>query len=141
MRRLNKFFFKLATCLAVAAPMVTSCYDDSKLWDEIYMINATLSEMRNSLNGQIQALDELLKGGKITISDCKRKSDGTYAITLSNGTQFNVLHSDKSMKGVISYIEVAGQKCWAAYDENGSLTLLQNSDKEYIPVQSAVPYV
>lgn len=141
MKNLKRNFFSLICCVAMASPMVTSCYDDSKLWEEIYMINSTLSEMKNSLNGQIEALDELIKGGNITISECKRKSDGTYAITLSNGTQFNVLHTDKSMKGVVSYIEVSGEKCWAAYNDTGKLELLKNNDGEYIPVQSAVPYV
>ena len=97
MKNLKRNFFSLVCCMAVASPMVTSCYDDSKLWEEIYMINSTLSEMKNSLNGQIEALDELIKGGDITISECKRKSDGTYAITFNARSKLPTLSSFNSV--------------------------------------------
>ncbi len=137
----RKLFLKVAIGVALVLPSVTSCYDDSKIWDEIFQINSTLSEMKNSLNGQIQAFNDLVAGGNITISECKRMSNGTYSITLSNGTKFNVLQDGKSFTGLISYIEVDEVKYWAIYGSDGNLELIQNSNKEYIPVQSAVPYV
>ena len=141
MKLFKHAFFKVLLGAAAAVPMVTSCYDDSKLWDEIYNINSTISEMKNSLNGQLQAFNDLVAGGNILISECRKMSNGTYAITLSNGTKFNVLQEGKSLEGLVSYLEVDGEKCWAMYGNDGKLTLLQNSDNEYIPVQSAVPYV
>ena len=110
MKLFKHAFFKVLLGAVAAVPMVTSCYDDSKLWDEIYNINSTISEMKNSLNGQIQAFNDLVAGGNILISECRKMSNGTYAITLSNGTKFNVLQEGKSLEGLVSYLEVDGEK-------------------------------
>ena len=42
-------------CLAMSAPMLTSCYDDSALWVEIDEITGRLDVLDERLNGQIQA--------------------------------------------------------------------------------------
>ena len=78
-------------CMALVAPMTVSCYDDAALWEEIEGIKGEIQKLQDQLNGQIKALNDLLEGGDITIAECVKNNDGSYQITLSNGTKFTVL--------------------------------------------------
>ena len=100
-------------CITMAAPMVVSCYDDTAIWEEIDGINGRLDDLEAKLNGQIQALSDLVAGGDILISSLDKKEDGSYLVTLSNGTKFSVLPAGVSAKGIITYKEVDGVKYWA----------------------------
>ena len=77
----------LALLLALAmiiAPMLTSCFDDTQLWDSINKIEHRLDSLETSLNKQLQALNSLIDS-KTTISSCEKNQDGSYDVTLSNG--------------------------------------------------------
>ena len=128
-------------CLAMSAPMLTSCYDDSAIWGEIDEITGRLDELDERLNGQIQAFNDLVAGGDLLIKSLQKQSDGSYVVTLSNGTTFGVLPTGVSVKGLLSYKEVEGVKYWAMYNTNGVLELLVDSSNNYIPVESVVPTV
>ena len=128
-------------CVAMSAPMLTSCYDDSAIWGEIDEITGRLDELDERLNDQIQAFNDLVAGGDLLIKSLQKQSDGSYVVTLSNGTTFGVLPTGVSVNGLISYKEVDGVKYWAMYNVNGVLELLVDSSKNYIPVESVVPTV
>ncbi len=128
-------------CVAMSAPMLTSCYDDSAIWGEIDEITGRLDELEEKLNGQIQAFNDLVAGGDLLIKSFQKQSDGSYVVTLSNGTTFGVLPAGVSVRGLISYKEVDGVKYWAMYNANGVLELLVDSSNNYIPVESVVPTV
>lgn len=132
---------KVLLSVSLIVPAVTSCYDDEELWNEIEKINDKLNSLEESLNGQIQTLNDLLAGGDITISECVAQKDGSYSITLSNGTSFNVLPDGKTLNGLVSCKEVNGVKCWAAYNENGVLVPLTDASGDNIPVAAAKPVV
>ena len=128
-------------CVAMSAPMLTSCYDDSAIWGEIDEITGRLDELDERLSGQIQAFNDLVAGGDLLIKSLQKQSDGSYVVTLSNGTTFGVLPTGISVKGLLSYKEVEGVKYWAMYNTNGELELLVGSSGNYIPVESVVPTV
>lgn len=140
-KTLGSFCVKTLLSAAMLVPAVTSCYDDSKIWAEIEDINTKLDELTASLNGQIEALNALLAGGDITIAECTRNNDGTYQITLSNGTEFSVFPQDKTLTGLISCKEVNGVNYWAAYDETGALVPLKDASGKNIPVDAEKPVV
>lgn len=128
-------------CFALVAPAATSCYDDQALWAEIENINTKLESLEASLNGQIETLNELLAGGDITISTCLKNSDGSYDITLSDGTSFTVLSEKKVLKGMVSCKVVNGVTYWAAYNDEGELIPLKDASGNNIPVSEAKPVV
>lgn len=134
-------FLKGLLCVALVAPMAVSCYDDTALWEEIEGIKGDIQKLQEQLNGQIKALNDLLEGGDITIAECVKNNDGSYQITLSNGTKFTVLPEGKTMTGLVSYMEINGVNYWAAYGPDGVLVPLKNSEGNNMPVSADVPRV
>ena len=127
--------------MALVAPMTVSCYDDAALWDEIESIKGEIQKLQDQLNGQIKALNDLLEGGDITIAECVKNNDGSYQITLSNGTKFTVLPEGKTITGLVSYMEINGVNYWAAYGPDGVLAPLKDSEGNNMPVAADVPRV
>ena len=127
--------------VALVASMLTSCYDDSALWAEIEGINTKLEDLEESLNNQIQVLNDLLAGGDITISECTANADGTYKITLSNGRSFSVFPQDKTLKGLVSTMDINGVDYWAMYNDSGVLAPIKDSEGKNITVASVIPTV
>lgn len=136
-----KSFLSGLLCLALSAPALTSCYDDTALWAEIEDLSGKIDDLESKLNGQIQAFNDLVAGGNLLIKSLQKQSDGSYVVTLSNGTTFGVLPTGISVKGLLSYKEVEGVKYWAMYNTNGDLELLVGTSGNYIPVESVVPTV
>lgn len=134
-------FAKGLLSAALVASMVTSCYDDSALWAQIEDINTKLNDLQTSLNNQIKTLNDLLAGGDITISECAKNADGTYDITLSNGTKFSVFPQDKTLKGIVSTMNINGVEYWAIYNEQGTLTPIKDADGKNITVAAVIPTV
>lgn len=128
-------------CIAMSAPMLTSCYDDSALWGEIDEITGRLDNLDERLNSQIQAFNDFMADGGITISSYEKTADGTCIVTLSNGTKFSVLPTGANASSIISYMIVNGQKCWAVYSTGGTLQVLKDAEGNPIPVESVVPVV
>lgn len=127
--------------LFVALPMLYSCFDDSELWEKIESIEARLDSLESSLNGQIKAFSDFLAGGDITISSCVQNDNGSYSLTLSNGTKFTMLPDSTDVSALVSYVEIDGVKYWAAPDAEGKLTPLLGAAGKKLPVISAVPVV
>ncbi len=127
--------------LLFLSPVATSCFDDSELWEKIDQIEARLDSLEAGLNGQIQAFSDFLAGGDITISDCLKNADGSYAITLSNGTKFTMLPDSTAFSALVSYVELEGVKYWAAYNAEGKLIPLLGAGGAKIPVNNATPVV
>lgn len=134
-------FAKGLLSVALVASMVTSCYDDSALWAEIEGINTKLNDLETSLNNQIKTLNDLLAGGDITISECTKNADGTYNITLSNGTKFSVFPQDKTLKGIVSTMNINGVDYWAIYNDSGNLTPIKDAEGNNITVATVIPTV
>ena len=127
--------------LLFLSPVATSCFDDSELWEKIDQIEARLDSLEAGLNGQIQAFSDFLAGGDITISDYLKNTDGSYAITLSNGTKFTVLPDSTDFSALVSYVELEGVKYWATYNAEGNLVPLLGAGGAKIPVYNATPVV
>ena len=126
-------FLKAIALSIVVLPMMTSCFDDSQIWDSINKIEQRLDSLENSLNKQFQALNTLIDS-KTTISSCDKNSDGSYDVTLSNGMKFTVLPDGTDFSALVSIVEVNGNKCWATYDANGSLVVLKDPSGSPVPV-------
>ena len=132
-----KTFMSLLLSVLLTAPMVTSCYDDSDIWDKLASLEEKLIELENNLTEQAEAMSALLSDGS-TISACKKNSDGSYTITLSNGTKFNVLPEGTSFSSLVTYTEVGGKKCWATYDANGNPVVIKDASGNAIPVSAEI---
>ena len=84
MKQLTNLIFRALIGSMAILPMVTSCYDDSAIWDKFEDIENRLDSLETSLNEQFQALNSLIDS-KTTISSCETNPDGSYEVTLSNG--------------------------------------------------------
>ena len=124
---------KAAICISAVIPMLTSCYDDSAIWNELDKIEHRLDSLETSLNQQLSALNSLING-KTTIASCEKNQDGSYEVVLSNGTEFTVLAEGRDYSALVSVKEVNGVRCWATYDANGELTVLTDNAGNPIPV-------
>lgn len=128
-----KTFKKLLALGVVVMPMLTSCYDDTSVWDKFDEIENRLEAIELSLNEQIQALSTIIDG-KITVSSYEKNSDGSYKVTLSNGSKFTVLPDGTNYSALVSVITVNGVKCWATYDASGKLIALTDDAGQPVPV-------
>ena len=134
-------FLKYVLLVLFVSPSVTSCYDDSEIWDKIGAIEDRLNTLETGLNNQIKAFSDFLADKGITISECKQNADGSYSISLSNGTSFNTLPETADFSALVSYVEIDGVKYWASYDPEGDLVPLVGADGSKVPVHTAAPVV
>ena len=134
-------FLKYVLLVLFVSPSVTSCYDDSEIWDRIGAIEDRLNTLETGLNNQIKAFSDFLADKGITISECKQNADGSYSISLSNGTSFNTLPETADFSALVSYVEIDGVKYWASYDPEGDLVPLVGADGSKVPVHTAAPVV
>lgn len=134
-------FLKYVLLVLFVSPSVISCYDDSEIWDKIGAIEDRLNTLETGLNNQIKAFSDFLADNGITISECKQNADGSYSISLSNGTSFNTLPETADFSALVSYVEIDGVKYWASYDPEGDLVPLVGADGSKVPVHTAAPVV
>lgn len=137
----KNFIIKSFIALCFILPMFVSCADIKELWGKVEEIEGRLDSLEKGLNGQIEAMTALLEGGDITIAKCSQNDNGSYSITLSNGTEFTVLPQSADNKPLLSYVVESNVKYWAVYDADGVLTPLVDGNGKKIPVAAAVPTV
>lgn len=142
-----KSFMVKAAALAVVFPLAVSCYDDSKLWDEIGSIEEDMEnvinklyELEDRLNSELGALNEMVKGQLFISSVSTDASTGVVTLTLSNGKKLQIL-PETDLTSTVTYLTIGGIDYWAYLDENGNKQLFKNEKGEGIPVASVVPEV
>ncbi len=121
--------------LAIVTPMTTSCYDDSALWRSIDSIQVRLDSLTASLDNQMKAMSSIMSK-MTTITNCASKNDGSFEITLSDGTVFKVLPQGASFSSLISFREVSGKKYWTTMGPDGTLVDLTDKNGKPIPVEA-----
>ena len=99
-------FLKYVLLVLFVSPSVTSCFDDSEIWDKIGAIEDRLNTLETGLNNQIKAFSDFLADQGVTISECKQNADGSYSISLSNGTSFNTLPETADFSALVAYVEI-----------------------------------
>ena len=135
MKNWMKNLMNAVLVMAFVVPMTTSCYDDSALWKSIDSIQVRLDSLTASLDNQMKAMSSIMSK-MTTITNCVQKSDGTYEITLSDGTSFKVLPKGMNFSSIITYREVAGKKYWATIGPDGKLVDLTDKNGNPIPVEA-----
>lgn len=143
---------------ALACPVFTSCYDDSALnsrldevENDIADLDQRLKDLETRLNGELKALQTLLEGkiatlqGKvdelITVSSCDAKDDGSYEITLSDGSKFTVYPEyQPDQTGLVTTTEIDGVLYWAIY-EDGNPVVVTDAEGLPVPVVDVTPIV
>ena len=135
MKQITNTIFKALALAVVALPMLTSCFNTDEIWNKIDAIENRLDSLENSLNVQFQALNSIIEGNAV-ITSCDKNADGSYDVTLSNGTKFTVLPDGTDCSALVSVIEVKGVKCWATYDANGNLVALTDDAGQPVPVET-----
>ncbi len=143
---------------ALSCPVFTSCYDDTALLDrvegiegDIQDLNERLTQLETRLNSELQALQTLLEGkiatlqGKvdelITVSSCNAKADGSYEITLSDGSKFTVYPEyEANHTGLVTTTEIGGVLYWAIY-EDGKPVVVTDAEGQPVPVVNVTPIV
>lgn len=137
MKNWMKIFVRSLLCVSLSIPAFTSCYDDSALWDKVNDMEARLNELEVEMTSQVEAMQALLSNGA-TLTSCKKNSDGSYTVTLSNGTKFKVLPEGTDFSSLVSVMVVDGKKCWATYDPSGNAVALTDASGKAIPVSVEV---
>lgn len=137
MKNWMKIFVRSLLCLSLAIPAFTSCYDDSALWDKVNDMETRLNELEVEMTSQVEAMQALLSNGA-TLTSCKKNSDGSYTVTLSDGTKFKVLPEGTDFSSLVSVMVVDGKKCWATYDPSGNAVALTDASGKAIPVSVEV---
>lgn len=135
MKNWMKIFLRSLVCLSLTLGTFTSCLDE--VWDKIEEIDQRLDELEAELTSQAEALNALLSNGA-TITSCKHNPDGSYTITLSDGTKFKVLPASADFSALLTYTVVDGNKCWATYGPDGKPVVLTDASGKPIPVSAEV---
>lgn len=126
--------------VAVSAPVFTSCYDDTELWDAVGGLTDRVEQLEADLKGQAEAMASLLSDGS-TVAKCEKQADGSYVITLSNGTKFKALPEGTDFSALMTYVEVGSARYWAVYGPDGTAEVLKDSQGNNIPVSAKVDVV
>ena len=132
--------FKAVLGLVMVAPVFSSCAGLDEMRDRLDEVEARLDSLEISLNDQIQAFDDFLKG-QATISECKKNTDGSHTITLSSGAKFTVYPKSASYNTLLTFVEEDGVKYWAMYDAIGNTVVLKDANDKKIPVEAELPVV
>ena len=146
---------------ALACPVFTSCYDDSALNDRIDGIEEELGSLEERvaalekrLNDDLAALQTLLESkiaalqgevdALVTVSKCEKQNDGSYQITLSDGTSFTVypeyIPEAPDQTGLVTTTEMGGVLYWAIF-EDGKPVVVTDAEGNPVPVVDVVPQV
>lgn len=137
---MNKLFRKASKaliCLLVAPLTVSSCFDDTEIWETLNEHEAKLNELQAQINNQADAMAALLSDGS-TIKTCVKQNDGSYLVTLSNGTKFKVFPQETNASTLMTYLVIDGNKYWAVYTPSGELEALKDAQGKNIPVSVQV---
>lgn len=136
---MNKLFRKASKALiCLLAPLaVSACFDDSEIWDTLNEHEAQLNELQAQLNNQADAMTALLSDGS-TIKTCVKQGDGSYLVTLSNGTKFKVLPQSTNVANLMTYVVIGGEKYWAVNTPSGEIEALKDASGKNIPVSVQV---
>lgn len=137
MKDLTKFLCKSLMFILFLPFAVTSCYDDSAIWDKFDDIENRIDSLANELNKQMEALNLLMKDGS-TISSCVENKDGSYSVTLSNGITFKVMPQGTDFSKLVTYKEINGSKFWAVYGPDGVPEAITGDDGKTIPVETRI---
>lgn len=143
----SKFYRSMAAAavsvFAIGGLTFVSCdkYDDTELRNSIDDLNSrveSLEEMVTALQGDVDAINNLLESGKV-IQSITPNEDGTeYTITyVGDNTQADVIKVG-SGNPVVTVIEENGTYYWGLVDEDGTVSHILGSDNK-IPVADAVP--
>ena len=136
---MNKYFTTFikaggALCASLLlTQMVSSCYDDSGLWDKIDQIEDQVADLqiaRQNIEEQLKTIKSLTDGS-IVIKSCEVGSKGEYLLTLSDGSSFTVWPKQQS---VVTIIENGGKQYWAFYNEKGNKEYIKDADGNRIPI-------
>ena len=160
--KIGQFFKKAVSgsmiLAALACPVFTSCYDDSalnerldKVEGDIADLDQRLKDLETRLNSELQALQTLLEGkiaalqgqvdGLVTVKSCNAKTDGTYEITLSDGSKFTVYPEyEQDLTGVVTTTTIDGVLYWAIY-EDGKPVIVTDAEGNPVPVVGVTPQV
>lgn len=153
--KIGQFFKKMVggsmILAALAAPVFTSCYDDSALIDRLDKVEQKLTDLETKLNTELAALKSLLEGqiaalqGEVdklvTVTACTENTDGSFEITLSDGKSFVVYPEyEQDLTGLVTTTKIDGVVCWAVY-EDGKPVVVTDADGKPVPVVSVVPQV
>ena len=138
---IKKAAARLFALVAVACPLVVSCYDDSEVWEQINDLALRVHALEEKLNNEFEALSDMVKKS-VTITSCVMQSDSTYKIKLSTGVEFIADPKPKTeLKSIVSYMNIGGVNYWAYYKADGTRELFLNSEGERIPVEAETPKV
>lgn len=137
----KSLMFRGLVSFCLVLPIFASCSDIKELWGEVDDLKERLDSLESGLNGQIEAMNALLAGGDITIANCRHNENGSYSITLSNGTSFTVMPELAGKNPLLSYVVEGNEKYWAVYDSEGKLVPLTDGEGKKIPVKAATPVV
>ena len=137
MKNLFRQTVKALLGIFVASLALSSCYDDSALWQEMQELENKIEELKAQLDGQADAMTAILSDGS-TIKSCVKQSDGTYVVTLSNDIRFKVLGTGTNASALMSYVVEGGEKYWALYNAAGELSPVLDVRGNKIPVATQV---
>lgn len=143
----SKFYRSMAAAavsvFAIGGLTFVSCdkYDDTELRNSIDDLNSrveSLEEMVTALQGDVDAINNLLESGKV-IQSITPNEDGTeYTITyVGDNTQADVIKVG-SGNPVVTVIEEGETYYWGLVDEDGNASHIIGSDNK-IPVADAAP--
>ena len=125
---------------ALACPVFTSCYDDSKLWAEVGILKDKVTSLEEQLKNELAVFQYILSPDA-KISDAKwDEANGVWKFTLADGTSYEFVQpSADQYNSLITMVEVDGAKYWATY-VNGVATAITDADNNMYPV-SVTPEV
>ena len=125
---------------ALACPVFTSCYDDSKLWEEMGSLKDRVTSLEQKLNDELAVFQYILSPDA-KLSDVKwDAANGVWKFTLADGTVHEFVQpSAEQYQSFITTVDVDGAKYWATY-VNGVATPITDENDKMFPI-SVTPQV
>lgn len=130
---------------AIVSSSMVSCsqeFDDTAIWDEIDKIKKEIAALREMVETEFFALNELVNG-LVTVKDVNHDKNGNTIVTLSDGTKITIYpKADKIPENIVTVVtETVDDESvmyWAIYDGTGTAKPIYVDGKK-VPVADVVP--
>jgi len=119
----------LTFCVAALSLLaVSSCYDDTKLWEGIDDLKSRVDALEAKINEQVKTLNGIIGAvdAKVAVVKVEKNAAGNYVLTFSNNETLEISAADANANntGLVTTVTEDGVTYWAVVGADGKAVKL-----------------
>lgn len=117
-----------AFAVSVMALLAVSCYDDSRIWNEVENLKKELAELQEKLNDEVQTLNTVIGNleAKVAVVKVEQNAAGNYVLTFADGKtlEISAVDANANNTGLVTTVKEGNVNYWAVVAADGTVTKL-----------------